>query len=143
MPPLGWLNTKPGSSEHYVTRYVMLILQLFFASPTWTLVPQFWTRNNEYPDLALEWFDEGIFISKIHVEFKSTQIKSPSVAIKQLMDSLTQEYGPSYPSRGHFIGIQGKNWLILGPAACHCRTKITAWETLHRRDLGQLNGLPS
>lgn len=26
-------DTKPGSSEHYVTRYVMLILQLFFKSP--------------------------------------------------------------------------------------------------------------
>lgn len=71
----------------------------------WSLVPQYWTENGIYPDLALEWYDKGIFIPKVYLELTSTQIKSPSVAIRQLMESLTLGYGQSYPSRGYSIGI--------------------------------------
>lgn len=43
-----------------------------------------------YPDVALECYHKGIFIPKVYVEFKSTKIKGPSVAVKQLMSFLTR-----------------------------------------------------
>ena len=45
-----------------------------------------------YPDLALEWYDKGIFIPKVYVEFKSTQIKSPSIAISDPRNINTDFY---------------------------------------------------
>ena len=43
--------TAARSSEHYVKRYVMFILQLFFRSPIWSLVPQYWTDLNFYSQM--------------------------------------------------------------------------------------------
>ena len=58
-----------------------------------------------YPDIALECYDKGIFIPNIYMEFKSTKMKGPFVAVQQLMDSLRREYGQKRPSRGFFCSV--------------------------------------
>jgi hypothetical protein len=41
-------------SEHHVVRYSMILLEQYFSSNTWNNVPQYYTQNGRWPDLALE-----------------------------------------------------------------------------------------
>ncbi|KAL8813122.1 MAG: hypothetical protein Q9223_000586 [Gallowayella weberi] len=112
------LDKKHGSSEDYVTRYVMLIISEFFSYSIWSMVPQFLTENKKMPDLVLERYrtrssGKKTFVPTVYFEFKSLINKSPKEAILQLRDSMHMHHGKEYPNKGYLIGIKGRQWLFM------------------------------
>lgn len=104
--------------EHHVSRYVILLFTFYFSLQTWNLVTQFYTYAGKWPDLVLEIFlhrpgrrRDGIFVPRVFVEFKSAS--NSDDAIKQLIQSISMEYGPELSSKGFLIGVKGTQWTIM------------------------------
>ena len=46
------LNKTHGDTEDFVTRYVIILIQILFSTELWNMVPQYRTQNNKFPDLG-------------------------------------------------------------------------------------------
>jgi hypothetical protein len=109
---------KDYPTEHNITRYVMLLLIDLFPLKIWNFVPQYYTQNGKWPDLALETYirrpgkkRDPIFVPRVFLELK-TQINTND-AIIQLIGSISDQYGPYFKSKGFLIGVKGTQWTIL------------------------------
>lgn len=109
---------KKGSSEAEVTRYTIILLQKYFSYNVWNLVAQYYTQNRKFPDLVLENFirrperkRDKIFVPKVFIELK-TEVNSQD-AIKQLINSISNEFGEKFNSKGFLIGVKGTQWTIM------------------------------
>jgi hypothetical protein len=105
-------------TEHNVTRYAILLLLQFFSLDIWNIVPQYYTQKGKWPDIALENFvrrprrrRDRLFVPRVFIEFK-TEVNSAD-AIKQLIESISNEHGPNFKSKGFLIGVKGTQWTIL------------------------------
>lgn len=104
--------------EHNVARYAILLFIKFFSLEIWNMVPQYYTYAGKWPDLILEIFVRRpgrrrgyIFVPRVFVEFKAAINEQD--AIKQLIASISEEYGPRLKSKGFLIGVKGTQWTIL------------------------------
>lgn len=111
-------NPSQQSSEHHVTRYVMLIILKVFNILEWNLVPQFYTHSGKWPDLVLESFEYEpeknrniVFVPRVYIEFKQQNNKKDPIA--QLLESIEHPGSPLLSSKGYLIGITGTNWTIM------------------------------
>lgn len=107
------LMLERGTTEHFVARYVMIMLLSIFKTTYWIFVPQYKTINNMVPDLVLERFKRGEFVRNVFIELKSNQNKTPAAAIDQLLRSITKESMNKASFTGYLIGIQGRKWIFM------------------------------
>lgn len=118
------LNLIDHDQDHYyedaVARTVMIILQHFFPTNHWNIVPQFNTENGKIPDLVLERFlskdqnpfiVKGRFAQRIYIELK-TRFNPEDAAYQQVVKAISEQHGKEYRSRGFLIGVHGTQWTI-------------------------------
>lgn len=106
------------NTEHHTARCAILLVSLIFASLHWNMVPQFYTHTGKWPDFAFERFyyrpghwREALFIANVFMEFKPED--SPDDPIEQLKQSVLQQYGVLYRSKGLLIGVKGVKWRFV------------------------------
>lgn len=105
-------------SEHHTARCAIMILLLFCSLEDWNIVPQFFTNEGKWPDLALEHFRyrpgkrrEIVFVSHIFVEFK--KVNSPDDPIAQMKEAIISQHGPAFNTKGILIGVKGIKWRFV------------------------------
>lgn len=111
------LADKKGGYEYDAARPAMIILSSLFDKDIWKMIPEYYTKNKRYPDLALEKFvyrpdakRKNTFLPRIYIEFKSVSNKENPTS--QLLLAITKEHGLDKSSKGFLIGIRGSHWTI-------------------------------
>lgn len=101
-------------TEHNVTRYAILIIIIFFSLNIWNFVLQFYTQSGKWPDLVLEIFTRRpgrerdiLFVSRVFMEFRTAV--NTKAAIKQLVESMSSEFGANFKSKRFLIGDKGNH----------------------------------
>lgn len=107
-----------GTSEDYVGRYVNNFLRQIFTVRDWSIVPQYFSRSGDFPDLVLETWTEKIdgttvFVPKIFIELKSSTGDTIIKAMEQLKMAVAQEFGKNYRNKGYLIVVRGDEWLFM------------------------------
>lgn len=110
----------PQSTEDYVGRYVKLLLDRNFTilHGRWSIVPQYYTESQQYPDFVLETWRESSkkkkFIQRVYVEIKRHELgDSMGSALEQTKDALRNDHGREYSKEGIILVVKGKLWLFI------------------------------
>ncbi|KXT01949.1 hypothetical protein AC579_9424 [Pseudocercospora musae] len=100
-----------GTTEDYVGRYVNNFVRQIFTVRDWSIVPQYFSKSGDFPDLVLETWTEKkhgttVFVPKIFIELKSSTGDTILTALGQLKTAVAQEFGKNYRNKGYLIVVR-------------------------------------